>query len=95
MSATLLLRQERVRVGVESLIACCLRSPPIPTFPGAEGKEEEQMENDQEFNAKEFLNPNSMLTPGFAGGMTMGITNTIATQFEFFHIGPPLANGRK
>ena len=41
------------------------------------------MENDQEFN-KEFLNPHSMLTPGFAGGMTMGITNTMATQFEFF-----------
>jgi hypothetical protein len=31
---------------------------------------------------KEFLNPNSMLTPGLAGGLTMGITNTVAGQFS-------------
>lgn len=31
---------------------------------------------------KEFLNPNSTLTPGVAGAMTMMITNTLASQFE-------------
>jgi hypothetical protein len=30
---------------------------------------------------KEFLNPNSTLTPGVAGAMTMIITNTLASQF--------------
>jgi hypothetical protein len=28
-----------------------------------------------------FLSPESMLTPGLAGGMTMGITNALALQF--------------
>lgn len=28
-----------------------------------------------------FLSPESMLTPGLAGGMTMGITNALAFQF--------------
>ena len=40
------------------------------------------MKNDHALNTKEFLNPNSMLTPGFAGGMTMMITNTVAAQFD-------------
>jgi hypothetical protein len=40
------------------------------------------MPNDQALSTKEFLNPNSMLTPGFAGGMTMMITNTVAGQFD-------------
>jgi len=29
----------------------------------------------------EFLNPKSMLTPGIAGGIIMGITNTLYVQF--------------
>lgn len=33
-------------------------------------------------NPKEFLNPNSSLTPGYAGAMTMLITNTITTQLD-------------
>jgi hypothetical protein len=33
-------------------------------------------------SSKEFLNPSSMLTPGLAGGMTMGITNVMAAQFS-------------
>lgn len=32
--------------------------------------------------ARDFFNPQSMLTPGLAGAMTMTITNTIATQFQ-------------
>ena len=32
-------------------------------------------------NAKEFLNPNSMLTPGIAGGVTMIISNSLWVQF--------------
>src|SRR5689334_2715899 len=35
------------------------------------------------FEAKEFLNPKSMLTPGVAGGLTMLITNSVSTQFDF------------
>jgi hypothetical protein len=31
--------------------------------------------------ARDFLNPNSMLTPGLAGGMTMLITNTVCQWF--------------
>lgn len=34
-------------------------------------------------DSKEFLNPSSMLTPGLAGGMTMGITNVLSGQFGF------------
>src|SRR6185312_16480802 len=30
----------------------------------------------------EFLNPNSMITPGAAGAFTMVITNTLCQQFE-------------
>lgn len=30
----------------------------------------------------EFLNPKSMVTPGIAGGITMLIANSVATQFE-------------
>lgn len=30
----------------------------------------------------DFLNPNSMITPGAAGGATMIITNTLCSQFE-------------
>ncbi len=32
-------------------------------------------------NMEKFLTPESMLTPGLAGGMTMGITNALAFQF--------------
>ena len=32
-------------------------------------------------NAKDFLNPNSMLTPGIAGGLTVTITLPLVTQF--------------
>jgi hypothetical protein len=41
------------------------------------GRKEEEMEN-----PKEFLSPSSSLTPGYAGAMTMMITNTVASQFE-------------
>jgi hypothetical protein len=30
---------------------------------------------------EKFVTPESMLTPGLAGGMTMGITNALAFQF--------------
>lgn len=30
----------------------------------------------------DFLNPKSMITPGFAGSLTMGFTNILATQFS-------------
>ena len=39
-------------------------------------------------SSKEFLNPSSMLTPGLAGGMTMGITNSLAGQFALLPPGP-------
>jgi hypothetical protein len=39
-------------------------------------------------SSKEFLNPSSMLTPGLAGGMTMGITNSLAVQFALLPPGP-------
>ena len=32
---------------------------------------------------KEFLNPNSMLTPGIAGAVAMAIANTFSAQFGF------------
>ena len=32
---------------------------------------------------KDFLNPNSMLTPGIAGGITMMITNSLWVNFDF------------
>jgi hypothetical protein len=38
--------------------------------------------------SKEFLNPSSMLTPGFAGGMTMAITNVVSAQFALSAPGP-------
>jgi hypothetical protein len=39
---------------------------------------------------EKFLTPESMLTPGLAGGMTMGITNALAFQFELIAPGPAL-----
>jgi len=39
-------------------------------------------------NAQEFLNPNSMLTPGVAGAVTMAITNTFAAQFKLIEPWP-------
>ena len=30
----------------------------------------------------DFLNPESMITPGVAGGITMTITNTLTSQFS-------------
>jgi len=38
--------------------------------------------------SKEFLNPSSMLTPGFAGAMTMAITNAVSAQFAISAPGP-------
>jgi hypothetical protein len=38
--------------------------------------------------SKDFLTPGSMLTPGFAGGMTMAITNATANQFGISAPGP-------
>ena len=38
--------------------------------------------------SKEFLTPGSMLTPGFAGGMTMAITNVVSGQFGIAAPGP-------
>jgi len=35
----------------------------------------------------EFLNPNSMITPGAAGAFTMTITNTLCQQFNELHLG--------
>ena len=35
----------------------------------------------------EFLNPNSMITPGAAGAFTMTITNTLCQQFAALHLG--------
>jgi hypothetical protein len=35
----------------------------------------------------EFLNPNSMITPGAAGAFTMTITNTLCQQFSALHLG--------
>jgi hypothetical protein len=35
----------------------------------------------QAANFEEFLNPNSMITPGAAGAFTMVITNTLVAQF--------------
>jgi hypothetical protein len=35
----------------------------------------------------EFLNPNSMITPGAAGAFTMMITNTLCQQFSELHLG--------
>jgi len=35
----------------------------------------------------EFLNPNSMITPGAAGAITMMITNTLCGQFDDLHPG--------
>ena len=35
----------------------------------------------------EFLNPNSMITPGAAGAFTMTITNTLCQQFGALHLG--------
>ncbi len=32
---------------------------------------------------KDFLNPNSMLTPGIAGGITMMIANSLWVNFDF------------
>lgn len=32
--------------------------------------------------SKDLLNPNSTLTPGVAGAMTMMISNTLASQFD-------------
>jgi hypothetical protein len=37
-----------------------------------------------------FLSPESMLTPGLAGGMTMGITNALAFQFNLIAPQPAL-----
>jgi hypothetical protein len=37
---------------------------------------------------EKFLTPESMLTPGLAGGMTMGITNALAFQFGLIAPGP-------
>ena len=37
-----------------------------------------------------FLTPESMLTPGLAGGMTMGVTNALAFQFGLSAPGPAL-----
>lgn len=31
---------------------------------------------------KEFIGPHSTLTPGFAGGFTMAVTNVVAQQFQ-------------
>ena len=39
---------------------------------------------------EEFPTPESMLTPGLAGGMTMGITNALAFQFGLIAPGPAL-----
>jgi hypothetical protein len=39
---------------------------------------------------EKFLTPESMLTPGLAGGMTMGITNALAMQFALVAPGPAL-----
>jgi hypothetical protein len=33
--------------------------------------------------ARDFLNPNSMMTPGLAGGMTMLVTNAVCQHFPF------------
>jgi hypothetical protein len=35
----------------------------------------------------EFLNPNSMITPGAAGAFTMTIANTLCQQFSGLHLG--------
>jgi hypothetical protein len=35
----------------------------------------------------DFLNPNSMITPGAAGAFTMMITNTLCQQFTGLHLG--------
>jgi hypothetical protein len=35
----------------------------------------------------DFLNPNSMITPGAAGAFTMMITNTLCQQFTELHLG--------
>jgi hypothetical protein len=35
----------------------------------------------------DFLNPNSMITPGAAGAFTMMITNTLCQQFAQLHLG--------
>jgi hypothetical protein len=37
-----------------------------------------------------FVTPEPMLTPGLAGGMTMGITNALAFQFGLIAPGPAL-----
>lgn len=37
---------------------------------------------------EEFLKPESMVTPGVAGAMTMGITNALSAQFNILAPGP-------
>jgi large-conductance mechanosensitive channel len=37
--------------------------------------------NDNAIKLDDFINPKSMITPGAAGGITMMITNTLASQF--------------
>lgn len=37
--------------------------------------------HDNEASMTDFLNPNSMLTPGFAGAVTMMITNVLCALF--------------
>ena len=42
---------------------------------------------DQTSPLAEFLNPNSMITPGAAGAFSMTITNTLCQQFAALHLG--------
>jgi hypothetical protein len=39
--------------------------------------------NTQPMQFGDFVNPNSMITPGVAGGITMAITNALTSQFNF------------
>ena len=41
-------------------------------------------------NAKQFLSPQSMLTPGVAGGTVMMITNTLISQFKLIYPWPSI-----
>ena len=37
---------------------------------------------DEGIKLGDFINPNSMITPGAAGGITMAITNVLTSQFD-------------
>jgi hypothetical protein len=46
-----------------------------------------KLSNEPASPLSEFLNPNSMITPGAAGAFTMTITNTLCQQFGALHLG--------